>query len=176
MLDTKRPNPNLPQFIEFLCQRSGMPFGLPIQFITLAAENATYRAQALMAKPSFTDIQHFLEQICDWVFVRWASSNGLANRFPDEYMDYVDWEWPDIEELDENAHQDYINKGLSNFTLTYKEVLGPNWKRKLEQSQEEMEFFKKNLQAPHPAIKLLSGGESEYVKGKKVDTVTQEED
>lgn len=178
LLDTKRPNPNLPAFIKFLCQRSGMPFGLTEQYVTLATDGASYRAQSLISKPMFQDVSHWCEQICDWIFIRWmraAQAKGiLPVNIPEDYMDYVDWEWADIEELDRNGYQDYVNKGLANGTVTYKDVLGSNWKKKLQQVKVECEYFDKELKTLHPSLALKSGGESQYVEKKDSDLTKEQ--
>lgn len=50
---------------------------------------------------------------------------------PFESMQYVDWSWPKMDEIDENTHQDAIGKQLTNLTGSYREVLGADWKEKL---------------------------------------------
>lgn len=64
-----------------------------------------------------------------------------------------------MSELDENQHQEAIRKGLLNSTMTYKEILGSDWKEKLMQTKEEIDWFKKNS-LPHAAYQLISGGEA----------------
>ena len=43
-------------------------------------------------------------------------------------------------------------------TSSYKEILGNNWKEKLEQIKEEVNWFKENG-LPHVAYDMISGGE-----------------
>lgn len=43
-------------------------------------------------------------------------------------------------------------------TGSYLDVLGPDWREKLEQIKTEVEWFKKN-NLPHPAYQMISGGE-----------------
>lgn len=52
--------------------------------------------------------------------------HSLANL-----IDKVDWAWPKMEELDENAHQDANEKKLRNMTGSYRDILGPDWKTTL---------------------------------------------
>lgn len=50
----------------------------------------------------------------------------------EDFMDYVDWEWRGIDDIDEVAHQNGIRLALENGTKTYREILGNNWKDKME--------------------------------------------
>ena len=63
-----------------------------------------------------------------------------------------------MDELDENAHQDAAEKKLRNMTGTYREILGPDWKSKLETVREEIDWCKTN-NLPHPSFGMISGGE-----------------
>lgn len=132
-------------------------------FATLMPSGADFKAQQLMTKPAFQEAQKFLEQICDWVFyryVKWLSKKGEfdESKLPDDWMHYVSWSWPKLDELDEGAHQEAIRKALLNGTKTYKEILGNDWREKLLQTKEEVEFFKANGLA-HPSYSMISGGE-----------------
>lgn len=55
LLDTKRPNPNIPDFIKFLASRSAAPLGLSQMFATLAATGSDYRAESVMSWPAFQE-------------------------------------------------------------------------------------------------------------------------
>lgn len=44
LIDTKHPNQNMQQFIDWLCLRSSSPLGLTEQFATLAASGADFKA------------------------------------------------------------------------------------------------------------------------------------
>lgn len=77
---------------------------------------------------------------------------------PFESMQYVDWSWPKMDEIDENTHQDAIGKQLTNLTGSYREVLGADWKEKLTHIKDEINWFKEN-NLPHPAFNMISGGE-----------------
>lgn len=72
-------------------------------------------------------------------------------------MQYVDWSWPKMDEIDENTHQDAVQKKLSNLTGSYREELGADWKEKLEVIKNEMQWCKENG-LPHPAMQMISGG------------------
>lgn len=162
LLDTKHPNQNMPDFIDWLAGRSAATFGLTREFATLAPSGSDFKANQLFSKMAFQEGQKFLEGISDWVVYRWslwASKKGiLAKPIDIDDMRLVDWSWPSIGELDENSHQDAIGKQLTNLTGSYREILGPDWKEKLEQIKNEIDWFKKN-NLPHPSFNMISGGE-----------------
>lgn len=161
LLDTKHPNQNMPDFINWLATKSAAPFGLSREFATFMPTGADFRANQLYSERAFEEAQKFLEQICDWTLYRWslwAGKKGLIDREPDTFIGSVDWSWPRMEELDENAHQDAVEKKLRNMTGSYREVLGPDWKETLLRVRKEIDWFKQN-NLPHPSFGMISGGE-----------------
>lgn len=161
LLDTKHPNANMPDFINWLASKSAAPFGLSREFATFMPTGADFRANQLYSERAFEEAQKFLENICDWCLYRWtlwANKKGIISRNPDTFISKVDWSWPKMEELDENSHQDAVEKKLRNMTGSYREVLGPDWKSTLETVRDEIDWCKKNS-LPHPAFNQISGGE-----------------
>jgi len=47
-----------------------------------------------------------------------------------------------MDEIDENAHQDAVEKKLRNMTGSYADELGSDWKEKLTAIKEEIDWFK----------------------------------
>lgn len=161
LLDTKHPNATMPEFINWLATKSAAPFGLSEHFATFMPNGSDFRANQLFSERAFEEAQKFLEQICDWTLYRWsiwANKRGIISRQPDTFIDNVDWSWPRMEELDENSHQDAVEKKLRNMTSTYKQELGPDWKETLTTIKDEIDWCKQN-NLPHPAYSMISGGE-----------------
>lgn len=163
LLDTKHPNPQMAEFIDFLCSRASAPLGLAKNYALLTATDGDYKAQALMTKPAWRECQKHLEQICDWTFYRfliWQAKRDpeLAAKIPYDIMNYVSWQWPVMAELSENERQDAIAKKLQNMTSTLRDEIGPNWKETLTQYKSEVEWCKANG-LPHPGFAMISGGE-----------------
>ena len=166
LLDTKHPNATMPEFINWLAGKSTAPFGLSREFATFMPTGADFRANQLYSERAFEEAQKFLENICDWCLYRWslwANKKGIINRQPDTFISQVDWAWPKMEELDENSHQDAVQKKLRNMTGSYREVLGPDWKSTLETVRDEIDWCKQN-NLPHPAFSMISGGERSGVE------------
>lgn len=161
LLDTKHPNANMPDFINWLASKSAAPFGLSREFATFMPTGADFRANQLYSERAFEEAQKFLENICDWCLYRWslwANKKGIINRQPETFITKVDWSWPKMEELDENSHQDAVQKKLRNLTGSYREVLGSSWKETLQTIKEEIQYCKDNG-LPHPSFSMISGGE-----------------
>lgn len=165
LFDTKHPNGQIAEFIDFLAGKASASFGLSRAFATMDVDESTFKAQQLMSWPAFIEAQKALEGICDWIlwrWSRWATRKGLLRGVPDEEVRSISWEWPTLSEVDENASQDANLKKLTGMTGSYKDILGNNWKEQLEQIKAEIQYCKENG-LPHPAFKLLSGGESAMV-------------
>lgn len=176
LFDTKHPNGQMAEFIDFLAGKASAPFGLSRAFATMDVDESTFKAQQLMSWPAFIEAQKALEGICDWIlwrWSRWATRKGLLRNISDEEVKRISWEWPALTEVDENASQDANLKKLTGMTGSYKDILGNNWKEKLEQIKAEIQYCKENG-LPHPAFKLISGGESAMV-GTTTEKNTEEE-
>lgn len=161
-IDTKHPNANMPDFIKFMAGRSASAFGLSQNFADFQVNGSDYEANMAFSKRTFEDAQKFLEGVCDWLFYRWAKWEAKHGNdmgiTPEIVTQSVSWEWPHANELDENAHAQADALKLNNMTSSYKEILGNNWKEKLEQIKEEVNWFKEN-NLPHPSFNQISGGE-----------------
>lgn len=163
LLDTKHPNDKTQDFIKWLAGRSSAAFGLSEAFATLMPSSADFKAQQLMTQPAFQEAQKFLEQICDWTlyrYVGWLGKKKLfdVSKLPPNWMRSISWSWPRIDEMDEVGHQNAVAMKLRNLTGTLSEELGNDWREKLQQSKEELEWCRENG-IPHPALGMISGGE-----------------
>lgn len=163
LLDTKHPNDKTQDFIKWLAGRSSAAFGLSEAFATLMPSSADFKAQQLMTQPAFQEAQKFLEQICDWTlyrYVKWLGKKKLfdVSKLPPNWMRSISWSWPTIDEMDEVGHQNAVAMKLRNLTGTLSEELGNDWREKLQQSKEELEWCRRNG-IPHPALGMISGGE-----------------
>lgn len=162
ILDTKHPNSNMPDFINWLAGRAASPFGLTREFATLAPSGSDFRANQLFSKRAFEDGQKFLEGIADWVVYRWSlwasKKNIISKPLSLDEMQKVDWSWPKMDELDELQYQNAVEKKLRNMTGSYRDILGPDWKETLETVKNEIDWCKKN-NLPHPSYSMVSGGE-----------------
>ena len=61
VLDSKRPNPNVQSFLDYLTQRSFTPFGLSEQFALANVSGQDFRANQLYSERTFRQEQKGLE-------------------------------------------------------------------------------------------------------------------
>lgn len=129
MIDTKRPNPNVQQFLDFLTLRSFTPFGLSESF-AMGKPDGNYKANQLFSERAFEEQQKTLEQFCDWCFRRWhdwSVKHGKIKPLTDEQIESVTWEWPHLLEIDPAQKANAQKLQLENMLTTYKDILGNNW-------------------------------------------------
>ena len=165
LLESKRPNPNVQQFIDWLAGRSFSPFGLSRMFSTGDVKSGDFKANQLFSERAFQQYQKSLESFCDWTFrkwANWAAKRNIIKPLDDEELEAIAWDWPKQQALDEEANQRAIKMKLENLTASYQDVLGNDWQSKLETIKDELAWCKANG-IPHPAFKLLSGGESAMI-------------
>ena len=167
LLEQKRPNPNTQSFIDWLAGRSFSPYGLSRMFSTGQVTNGDFKSNQLYSERCFQQYQKQLESFCDFVFRKWAGwaeKKQLIAPLTEEQLESIAWDWPKQQALDEEANQRAIKMKLENLTGSYQDpdVLGNGWKSKLETIKDEIAWCKANG-IPHPAFKLLSGGESSMI-------------
>lgn len=163
LISPSHPNQNAAEFSKWLQGRAAAAFGLPSQYATLRVDGSysAFRGEVLLASSVFEEVQHFLEQILDWTFYRWsrwAIKKGIIeDKFDDDFTKNVDWKWPNTcPDSDKVKEQNAWNLGLSNGTMTYRDILGSDWKHQLEQVKQEIEFCD-SIGLPHSAKKLVNG-------------------
>lgn len=171
-LQMQHPNQNIQTMVDWLANRCAATMGISKVFATGNPQDSNWRSNQLFSFPAILEMQKDLEQVLDWVFkcfVNWAVKKSLVKSYvAEDFMDYVGWEWKGIDDLSPVIHQQGIKLALENNTTTYKEILGNNWKDKLEQVAYEHEWMSKHG-ITHPAEKLISGGQSEASKQQVVE-------
>ena len=163
LLDTKRPNPNMPGFIDWLVGMAGGVYGFSRPFATLnpIQSYAGFKAGQSITKPSIVEAQKSMERyILDWVgrnAFRFALKNGLVTEaLPPNWQNCMEWEWEDLPEVNQIDAENANEKALKNGTRTYANILGKGSKKKLLRFKEEVEFFKQNG-LTHPSMTTVSG-------------------
>lgn len=161
LMDTKHPNANMPQFIRWLEGRTAASLGLGALYATMHPEASytQFRGEQVLSWPTFEELQKFLEQnVCDWVLGHFARRYELMNgvRMPDGWLSGVSWQWPRMREVDAVDEQNALQLKIKNFTGSFREVYGPNWRERVSEIAEEVEFFK-SLGIPHPGLITVAG-------------------
>lgn len=166
LLDTKRPNPNLQKFIDWLSGTVSGVYGLGRVYATLNPEASytAFRGAQCLSWPSIEEAQKDLERgVCDWAArnaFRWAARTGGVDvakyALPEGWQNMFAWSWPEMREVNEVDAETAKEKKLSNRTTNYRKLLGPAWKEELRQSFDEEDFFKEEGHI-HPAQRVTGG-------------------
>lgn len=163
LLDTKHPNQNSADWAKWLASYSATPFGLTSCYSTLKVDNSytAFRGEQLLAQPTFEEAQHNLEQICDWLIYRWSKwavrKGIIQDRFESDWiLNCVEWDWPEIKDVDRVKEQNAISMQLRNNTGSYKDIYGSNWKQALKQIAEEKKYME-SIGLTHPSGVTVSG-------------------
>ena len=168
---------NMPQFIKWLQRSAAWAKGLGSVYATgeATASFSATQAEMLITQKTFDDEWHRLEcGILDWAIRRWyfwALRRGLipkaAAALPDDWTrTFVSWMRPQKREINPADEQNAINSGIKNGTITYREKLGADWKRKLRQVADEIAYCRE-INFPHLA--------NQTVSGQMIETSTQKE-
>lgn len=178
-LQTQHPNQNIQTMVDWLANRCAATMGISKVFATGNPQDSNWRSNQLFSFPAILEMQKDLEQVLDWVFkcfVMWAVKKSMVKSYvAEDFMDYVSWEWKGIDDLSPVTHQQGIKLALENNTMTYKELLGNNWKEKLEQTAYEHQWMTEHGIC-HPSEKLISGGQSAQSEQQVEETTTVEEE
>ena len=170
-LQMNHPNNNIQVMVDWLANRCASSMGLSKVFATGNPEDGNWRSNQLFSYPAVLEFQKDLEQICDWLFNRfvvWATRKGIIKTYlSEDYMDYVGWQWKGIDSLDPVANENAIELQLKNMTKTYKDILGTDWKEKLQQSAYERKWMIENGITP-PQDLMKSGGQTEASKSNEL--------
>lgn len=147
--------------VNFLANRCAASLGLSRVFATGDPQDSTWRANQLFTWPAIKEMQKSLEQLLDFVFakwLKWSQKQGIVKAYVlEDFEEFVDWCWPSIDDLDEVKHQQGIRLGLENNVLTYREVLGSNWKETMSQVAYEHKWLAEH-NITHPSELMISGG------------------
>lgn len=162
LLDTKRPNTNMIQFVEWHAGGAAATHGLSRVYSGLKAEASytAFRGEQTIALPSIEEGQKELERgPLDWIGVKeiqWGIDTGRLRKGPKDWQKKLSWSWPQMKEVNEVDAQSAVSAKLKNFVTTYRMLLGPNWKELLTQASQEVRWFEEN-NLSHPALQTVSG-------------------
>lgn len=177
LLDTKRPNANIPAYLDWLLGQAAATLGMTRVYSTLKAETSytAFRGEQCLAWPTFEEAQKDLERnVCDWAAVsavRWGLRAGLLEcALPDGWEQMLSWTWPKPREVDECAAVKAVREKLQIGLTTYRRELGPDADRMIAEWAAEVDEFK-SLGIPHPARQTVAGA----VIGDDVDSSEKKE-
>ena len=162
LLDTKRPNTQLIQFVEWLNGGAAAVHGLARVYSGLKAEASytAFRGEQTISLPSIEESEKELERgPLDWIGVKeiqWGIDTNALREGPKGWRKKMQWSWPTMKEVNETDAQTAVAAKIKNFLTTYQALLGPNWQTILTQVSDEMKWFEKRG-LMHPALQTVSG-------------------
>lgn len=150
LLDTKRPNANMPAYVEFLTGLVGGTKGLARVYATLKAQTSytAFRGEQVMSWPSFEEAQKDLERnVCDWVAVhvieRAVRMGEITAALPDGWQTMLAWQWPKMREVSQTDAENAFATGLRNGSVTFFDRFGPDWENRcIRQRATEVRKFR----------------------------------
>ena len=159
---TSRPNPNLAAFLDYAGDVAGAAHGLSHSYARLKADTSytSYRGDMVMTWRTLGDFQQFLEDaFSDWIAYR-AISRAIAagdlTPGPEGWEECIAWQYPSMPAVDEQKEQAALAQKLRNGLTTYREQLGPDWRRKFKDLSEEQDEARK-LGLHLPTMETASG-------------------
>lgn len=173
LFDTKHPNTNLVEFSRWMHSGAAYAAGLTSIFAVGKADSSysASMAEMILAQTQFRVEFHRLEcDLLDWALANWsrrAQARGLIPQDRDLPPDWrrtcVKWQRPAERALNPVDEQNATGLGLKNLVVNYHEKLGPDWKRKLQETAEEIAFAK-SLGIPDPRLQTVAGATIETTK------------
>lgn len=145
-LKIDRPNLDTASFHDFMLQSSGSALGLAKAYSKLEADRSytAFRGEMVMSWETFKDYQKWLERrLADWVAVKaitYAIRKKTLPRLPTGWEDKVSWTWPTMPQVDPVKENKGKETGLQNGLTDYSELLGPDWKKRMEALAEQKEY------------------------------------
>ena len=173
---TDQPSPNLEPFAEFLQGASGYAMGLGRSRALGHAATAytAFRGEEIMSWATFYADQKRLERrLLDFVVYKslsWAVAAGeISPPPPGQWHRWFRWDWPVMPEVDVQKYANSLRTLQKVGKLDFSEMLGPDWKKKLEAYAAQIELIR-TLDLPLAILETVSGSIIEE------DAVTTTED
>ena len=164
LLDTKRPNANMPAYIEFLTGLVGGTRGLARVYATLKAQTSytAFRGEQVMTQPSFEEAQQDLErEVCDWAarhVIRRAVKLGIIKSpLPVGWERMIAWNWPKMPEVSEKDAQTALSLKLKNGVTSLTRELGPGEMEKIAEEQAREAAIFRAAGLIYPTTETASG-------------------
>lgn len=170
LLDTKRPNPNMPAYIEFLTGQVGGTRGLARVYATLKAQTSytAFRGEQVMTEPSFEEARQDLErEVCDWaarcVISRAVKLGLITEALPENWEYMLAWRWPKMREVSERDAQQALQLKFKNGITSLKRELGPGEVEKIiaERANEKKLFDAAGLTYPGEEPQVVESASAE---------------
>lgn len=141
-----RPNNGLNDFFSFVLTGAGSALGLAKTYSSLDCEKSYFAARGdmLLTWSMYYVEQKFLERhFFDWVGERAITFHAakMGWKLPENWQSKLSWIFPAMPLLDEKKAADTNALNLDNLLVDYSELLGPDWKEKLDARKEQEAYI-----------------------------------
>ena len=145
----QRPSPNVQGFIDWGSDLIGRAHAIPHAVMRQKADSSytAYRGDLLFGFMTHRDNRQFLEDnFSDPVarmVLRWAMRSGrLSADAPEGWERVIAWQYPALPSIDPQKEQAALAQQLKSGLTTFRDILGPAWKKKLEQLGDEVAWIR----------------------------------
>jgi len=165
--DFNRPNVSMKDFITFVVDSGGSAMGIAHAYSQLKADTSytAFRGDMVMTwagafYPEQKDMEH---DFLDWSTIRairWKIKHkGFKNKPTENWERKISWILPKMPFIKELEERKANAQALKNGETTFSELLGPNWLKKFDQLEKELQaIVKKGL--PLEILETKSGGQT----------------
>ncbi|HCE46177.1 MAG TPA: hypothetical protein DET40_21745 [Lentisphaeria bacterium] len=143
-----RPNLSLKEFCDWIVGMNGASLGLYSCYSKgeVSTSYTAFRGEQILTWPILFYWQKWLERrFCDWhakKAITWAISKGKLEALPAGWENKITFLFPEMPEVNPldmaNAKSAMLKNGQTNF----RKLLGPNWKKALQNLADETSFIK----------------------------------
>lgn len=159
-----RPNVHMTEFIEAVHCHAGAAFGMAKAYSLMRADSSytAFRGDMIMTwQGAFYPMQKWLERdFADKVAVkvlRWAQRKQIVKRLAAGWERAISWKWPTMPEVNIVNAATAMALNLKNGSTDYSNILGPDWRKRLEKLSEQIEVIRE-LGLPLSVLEMKSGG------------------
>jgi len=176
--DLKHPNSQIAAFLETVQGYGGAALGLARAYTILRADSSytAFRGDMIMTWVTFYWLQKWLERkAADWVArkaLAWAVRKKQIKPLADGWERTLSWTWPRMPEVDQLDAENATAAALKNGTTDYGQLLGPDWRRRLEGLAEQIKTARQLL-LPLGVLETASGGQIAENPKKQGDDAAQ---
>jgi capsid protein len=178
-----RPNIHMTEFIEAVHCHAGAAFGMARAYSLMRADSSytAFRGDMIMTwQGAFYPMQKWLERdFADKVAVKvlkWAQRKRINGKpilkpLAAGWERTLSWKWPTMPEVNIVDAATAMALNLKNGSTDYSDILGPDWRKRLEKLSEQIEVIR-SLGLPLSVLEMKSGGsasganEADKPKGK----------
>jgi capsid protein len=148
LLNIDRPNVNAAEFHDFVLSSAGSALGMARAYSRMRADSSytAFRGDLIMSWVFFFWCQKWLERrVCDWVATKVltiAQSTGKIETLPTGWESSLSWDWPKMPSINPLDEANADKQALKNGTTDYAQLLGPDWKKKMDSLAEQLDYAK----------------------------------